>query len=82
MKEIADHAGISKSLLFYYFHNKKELYLFLWEYAADVTLKYLNEYKCYEHRLQHLSSKATGNIFPVRQIMLLKNLIRIILFPA
>ena len=48
MKEIADHAGISKSLLFYYFHNKKELYLFLWEYAADVTLKYLNEYKCYE----------------------------------
>lgn len=48
MKEIADHAGISKSLLFYYFQNKKELYLFLWEYAADVTIKYLNEYKCYE----------------------------------
>ena len=29
MSEIADAAGISKSLLFYYFHNKKELYLFL-----------------------------------------------------
>ncbi len=28
MQEIADEAGISKSLLFHYFHNKKELYLF------------------------------------------------------
>ena len=25
MQEIADEAGISKSLLFYYFHNKKEI---------------------------------------------------------
>ena len=25
MSEIAEAAGISKSLLFYYFHNKKEL---------------------------------------------------------
>lgn len=31
MSEIAQAAGISKSLLFHYFHNKKELYLFLWE---------------------------------------------------
>ena len=29
MSEIADAAGISKSLLFYYFVNKRELYLFL-----------------------------------------------------
>ena len=29
--EIADAAGISKSLLFHYFYNKRELYLFLWE---------------------------------------------------
>ena len=29
MSEIADAAGISKSLLFHYFHNKKELYLFI-----------------------------------------------------
>lgn len=28
MNEIADLAGISKSLLFHYFHNKRELYLF------------------------------------------------------
>ena len=37
--EIAAEAGISKSLLFHYFHNKLELYLFLWKYAADLTKK-------------------------------------------
>lgn len=31
--QVACEAGISKSLLFYYFRNKKELYLFLWEEA-------------------------------------------------
>mgnify|MGYP002280153239 FL=1 len=29
MSEIAAEAGISKALLFHYFHNKRELYLFL-----------------------------------------------------
>ena len=48
MNEIADCAGISKSLLFHYFHNKKELYLFLWDKACTITIKYLNEYGCYE----------------------------------
>lgn len=33
MSEIAKEAGISKSLLFYYFKNKKELYLFLYNYV-------------------------------------------------
>lgn len=46
--EIASVAGISKSLLFHYFHNKRELYLFLWEYAADRTVQYLEEEGCYE----------------------------------
>lgn len=46
--EVAAAAGISKSLLFHYFHNKKELYLFLWEYAADRTVQYLEEERCYE----------------------------------
>ena len=46
--EIAAEAGISKSLLFHYFHNKRELYLFLWNYAADLTRKYMCEYKVYE----------------------------------
>ena len=38
VSEIAKEAGISKSLLFYYFRNKKELYLFLWEKCAKVTI--------------------------------------------
>ena len=38
MSEIADAAGISKSLLFHYFHNKKELYMFLWDKCADTTI--------------------------------------------
>lgn len=48
MSEIAGEAGISKSLLFHYFRNKKELYLFLWEEAARITLEYLTRYRCYE----------------------------------
>lgn len=34
---IAAKAGVSKGLLFYYFHNKKELYLAAYEYAKHVT---------------------------------------------
>lgn len=48
MMEIAGAAGISKSLLFHYFRNKKELYLFLWDRACAVTMEYLTEYGCYE----------------------------------
>lgn len=48
MQEIADRAGISKSLLFHYFANKRELYLFLWDNACLTTVKYLDEYGCYE----------------------------------
>lgn len=33
MNEIATQAQISKSLLFFYFRNKQELYLFLWDTA-------------------------------------------------
>lgn len=47
MSEIADAAGISKSLLFHYFHNKKELYLFLWDNCAKTTIQYLTESGCY-----------------------------------
>lgn len=48
MQEIADEAGISKSLLFHYFCNKKEFYLFLWNRAADITMEYLSQNHCYE----------------------------------
>ena len=47
MSEIADAAGISKSLLFHYFRNKKELYLFLWNKCAETTIEYLTRYDCY-----------------------------------
>lgn len=36
---IAAKAGVSKGLLFYYFHNKRELYLFLYRYAAEIMTK-------------------------------------------
>lgn len=37
--EIANEAGISKSLLFHYFKNKKELYLYLYNYAVDLIME-------------------------------------------
>ena len=48
MSEIADAAGISKSLLFHYFRNKKELYLFLWNTCAQLTMEVLRDFRCYE----------------------------------
>ena len=48
MSEIADAANISKSLLFYYFKNKKELYMFLWDKCAQLTINYLTKYQCYD----------------------------------
>ena len=48
VREVAEAAGISKSLLFHYFHNKKELYLFLWEKGAEITMEALQESRCYE----------------------------------
>lgn len=50
MSEIAEAAGISKSLLFHYFHNKKELYMFLWDKCAKMTIELLTEYECYSQR--------------------------------
>ncbi len=46
--EIAAEAQISKSLLFHYFHNKLELYIFLWNYAKDMTTDFLIIYQVYE----------------------------------
>jgi AcrR family transcriptional regulator len=37
VSEIADAANISKSLLFYYFKDKRELYLFLWDEAVRIS---------------------------------------------
>ena len=48
VSEIATEAGISKSLLFHYFRNKRELYLFLINTAAKTTYKYLYEFGCHD----------------------------------
>lgn len=47
MSEIAEAAGISKSLLFHYFRNKRELYLYLWEKCAKTTIDFLEQFGCY-----------------------------------
>ncbi|MDE7310372.1 MAG: TetR/AcrR family transcriptional regulator [Eubacterium sp.] len=46
--EVAAAAGISKSLLFYYFRNKRDLYLFLWENCVRMTSKSMIAYDCYQ----------------------------------
>lgn len=48
MSEIAAEAGISKSLLFYYFKNKKELYLYLCKYSAELTQREMIRQNCFE----------------------------------
>ena len=50
VSEIAKEAGISKSLLFYYFKNKKDLYLYLWDYCLQLTIQYLEKYECYKQK--------------------------------
>ncbi|WP_078409129.1 TetR/AcrR family transcriptional regulator [Priestia abyssalis] len=41
--EIVKEAGISKGLLFHYFQNKKQLYLFLYEHTIDVLMEKIME---------------------------------------
>jgi AcrR family transcriptional regulator len=48
MSEIAAAAGISKSLLFYYFKNKKELYLFLCRHSTELTQQEITRQGCYD----------------------------------
>ena len=43
VNEIAIEAGISKSLLFFYFRNKKELYIFLFKKSEELTKRTLME---------------------------------------
>ena len=57
VSEIAEEAGISKSLLFHYFHNKKELYLFLWEQAMSMR----------EKAQSQLKGPFEGNLFDLLQ---------------
>lgn len=45
MSEIADEGGISKALLFHYFKNKKELYMYLWNNAIKMTRAVSKKYR-------------------------------------
>ena len=48
MSEIAEAAGISKALLFHYFRNKRELYLFLWDTCCRITVEEMTRSGAYE----------------------------------
>lgn len=48
MSEIALTAGISKSLLFHYFDNKKDLYFYLWKHSMMLTANATRQYKVTE----------------------------------
>ncbi|MBS6043455.1 MAG: TetR/AcrR family transcriptional regulator [Clostridium baratii] len=47
MSEISAEAGISKSLLFHYFTNKKEFYLYLYDYGTNLILEVVNKGKVF-----------------------------------
>ena len=55
MREIAENADISKSLLFYYFQNKKELYLFLFDNCCRMTVEEMTRCHAYEQNDLFLS---------------------------
>ncbi|MCR5148313.1 MAG: TetR/AcrR family transcriptional regulator [Eubacterium sp.] len=48
MNEIAAEAGISKSLLFFYFKNKKDFFLFLWQTVKEITIEHLKASDVYK----------------------------------
>lgn len=60
MQAIADAAGVSKSLLFHYFRNKKELYLYLWEQAAQATSQALQSSGCYDKPVDLFAAMERG----------------------
>ncbi len=45
---IASKAGVSKGLLFYYFHNKKDLYLTVYEYVKQIVAEGVTDAKLWE----------------------------------
>lgn len=48
--EIAKEAGISKGLLFHYFRNKKELYLFLYDYCINLVFDEIDKKRNIEEK--------------------------------
>jgi len=61
--EIVKEAGISKGLLFHYFNNKKDLFLFLYDHFSEILLKEFFE---------KLDSEETDIFNKLKQISTLK----------
>lgn len=64
-EEMARKAGISKGLLFYYFHNKKSFYLFLFEYGVKLLLNqiiddHFKEITDFFDLIQYAAEKKVG----------------------
>ena len=48
---IAKRAGVSKGLLFHYFKDKRELYLYLFQYAIDTCMEvFLSSFRYFDER--------------------------------
>lgn len=70
MQDIADAAGISKASLFQYFGNKKDMYLFFYDFAGKEVANRISEgtddyFECAELYVRSLSdtSKEFPNLF-------------------
>lgn len=61
--EIVKEAGISKGLLFHYFKNKQQLYLFVFDYCAEKSVRELYD---------HVDFEQTDIFARVRDIMKFK----------
>ncbi|MDO5548930.1 MAG: TetR/AcrR family transcriptional regulator [Eubacteriales bacterium] len=48
MSEIAGESGVSKALLFHYFKNKKEFYLYLWQFSVNIVFEALKKFDTIE----------------------------------
>lgn len=62
--EMVKEAGISKGLLFHYFKNKKELYLFLYDHFVEILMKEFYE---------ELNLEETDIFARLKNLMLLKS---------
>jgi len=72
MNHLVEAAGISKGSLFYYFKNKKTLYLYLFEYCETMILK--NAEKSLGHLdpdfLSRMNQNMRGNVILLREFPL------------
>ncbi|MDP4092940.1 MAG: TetR/AcrR family transcriptional regulator [Bacillota bacterium] len=69
MAAVTEEAGISKSLLFYYFKNKKEFYLFLFKKAVE----FMNKDKTKSYSKERIDLFDAVNLEVERRMRLLKN---------